>query len=115
MSVDKYALHVVGGQGHLDDARARVAEAKAQAASLEQALAAAEARLASLREVPQKMMRQGAISLAAAAAAPMADADLQSVRALRTMLPQNLWTIMFDIGRLNDGSPANDDGEEDGA
>jgi len=96
MSVDKYALHVVGGQGHLDDARARVAEAKAQAASLEQALAAAEARLASLREVPQKMMRQGAISLAAAAAAPMADADLQSVRALRTM-PQPSPTVQLVV------------------
>ena len=96
MSVDKYAVHVVGGQGHLDDARARVAEAKAQAASLEQALAAAEARLASLREVPQKMMRQGAISLAAAAAAPMADADLQSVRALRTM-PQPSPTVQLVV------------------
>ena len=96
MSVDKYAVHVVGGQGHLDDARARVAEAKAQAASLEQALAAAEARLASLREVPQRMMRQGAISLAAAAAAPMADADLQSVRALRTM-PQPSPTVQLVV------------------
>ena len=95
-TVEKYAVHVVGGQGPLDDARARVAEAKAQVASLEQALAAAEARLASLREVPQKMMRQGAISLAAAAAAPMADADLQSVRALRTM-PQPSPTVQLVV------------------
>jgi DNA segregation ATPase FtsK/SpoIIIE-like protein len=94
--LEKYAVHVVGGQGHPDDARARVAEAKAQAASLEQALAAAEARLASLREVPQKMMRQGAISLASAAAAPMADADLQSVRALRTM-PQPSPTVQLVV------------------
>ena len=95
-TVEKYAVHVVGGQGPLDDARARVAEAKALAASLEQALARAEARLASLREVPQKMMRQGAISLAAAAAAPMADADLQSVRALRTM-PQPSPTVQLVV------------------
>ncbi len=43
-------------------------------------------------------------------------ADMERyVRALRTMLPQHLRTILFDIGRLNDGRAANDDGEEDGA
>ena len=43
-------------------------------------------------------------------------ADMERyVRALRTMLPDNLRNILFDIGRLNDGSAANDNGEEDGA
>ena len=43
-------------------------------------------------------------------------ADMERyVRALRTMLPQNLWKMLFSVGRLNDGGAANDDGEEDGA
>jgi hypothetical protein len=43
-------------------------------------------------------------------------ADMERyLRALRTMLPPNLWGILFGIGRLNDGTAASDDGEEDGA
>jgi hypothetical protein len=37
------------------------------------------------------------------------------LRAMRTLLPQHLWNVMFSIGRLKDGRPANEDGEEDGA
>jgi hypothetical protein len=36
-------------------------------------------------------------------------------RALRSMLPEHLWKIMFSIGRLNDGRAASDDGDDDGA
>ena len=43
-------------------------------------------------------------------------ADMERyLRGLRTLLPQHLWTIMFSIGRLNDGRAASEDGEEDGA
>ncbi len=63
-------------------------------ASLEHALATAEARLTSLREQPKKMMREGATSLAAAAAAPMGDADFESVRAMRKM-PQPSPTVQL--------------------
>lgn len=43
-------------------------------------------------------------------------ADMERyLRALRSMLPPNLWKIMFTIGRLNDGRAANEDGAKDGA
>jgi len=62
-----------------------VSHARERLASAESALELAEARVAKHREQPKRMMMQGAIQLAASAAAPMDDGDFEGIRALRQL------------------------------
>ena len=62
-----------------------VEAAQARVAHAADTLSAAEARLATFRDQPKRMMREGARHLAAAAAAPLTDGDLESMRAMRSM------------------------------
>jgi len=79
------AAHLQHGMSEFQLARVRLNAARAKLKEAEAVLKSAEVRHAAHRDLPRRKMREGASSLAQSAAAPLADGDFESVRAMRNL------------------------------